>query len=424
MTQDTLNLAGFGNQFQTEAIQGALPVGQNSPQKPAFGLYAEQINGSAFTAPRHDNFRSWLYRIQPSVVHGEYKPYKHPTMQAKYTQRVTTPEQLRWSPPPMPKSATDFIDGWLPFAENRAAKIYLFCINQSMQERYFYNADGEMLIVAQQGTLRFKTEMGILEVKPNEIIVIPRGIKFQVECLDEQARGYICENNTALFTLPNLGPIGANGLANPRDFIYPSAAFEQKSQACDLIIKFSHQYWRVDMDHSPLDVVAWHGNYAPYKYDLTRFNTINTVSFDHPDPSIFTVLTSQSPYHGTANIDFVIFPNRWMVAEHTFRPPYYHRNLMSEFMGSIKGVYDAKEDGFMPGGCSLHNCMSPHGPDAAAFEKATFADLKPQQYRNTLAFMFESRMVWHPTQFAIDASCRQKDYLSCWQQLGPQAKFS
>ena len=195
--------------------------------------------------------------------------------------------------------------------------------------------------------------------------MIPRGIKFRVDLPDGASRGYICESYGAPFRLPELGAIGANGLANARDFLAPVAAFEDLDADCRIVAKFLGKLWVAEIDHSPLDVVAWHGNYAPYKYDLARFNCINTVSFDHPDPSIYTVLTSPS------GVDFAIFPPRWLVAEHTFRPPWFHRNLMNEFMGLIFGKYDAKAEGFLPGGASLHNCMSGHGPDAETYERAS-----------------------------------------------------
>jgi homogentisate 1,2-dioxygenase len=417
-------LNGFGNHFQTEAIKDALPKTQNSPQKVPLGLYAEQLSGSAFAAPRHVNLHSWLYRILPSPKHGEFKLLKHATLcSAPFNSAPLPPTQLRWNPPPYPQKPTDFVQGLITVAGNgdpathNGAAIYLYAINQSMQDAFFYNADGELLIVPQIGNLKFKTELGILEIKPGETIVIPRGIKFQVELLDKQACGYMLENFGQPFRLPELGVIGANGLANPRDFEYPVAAYEQKSAKFKLLTKFQGHLWQATIDHSPLDVVAWHGNYAPYKYDLRRFNTINTVSFDHTDPSIFTVLTSPSQLPGVANVDFVIFPERWLVAEDTFRPPYFHRNIMSEYMGLIYGAYDAKEEGFVPGGGSLHNCMAAHGPDADAYKKAVNAQLKPQYYHGTLAFMFESCNVWRPTKLALEAKFRQKDYLDCWKNL-------
>lgn len=416
-------LHGFGNHFQSEALEGALVAGRNAPQKIPYGLYAEQLSGSAFTAPRHHNLHSWLYRIKPSVAHGEFTLVEQNNLSAPpFNQMPTPPTQMRWNPMPDAKSPCDFIQGLFTLAGNgslemlNGAAIHLYSANISMKN-YFYNADGEFLIVPQQGALRFKTEFGVLDVKPGEIIVIPRGIKFQVLLLEKNARGYICENFGMPFRLPELGTIGANGLANPRDFQVPTATFEEHDGEFTLLAKFQGKLWSTQIDHSPLNVVAWHGNYTPYKYDLSKFNTINTVSFDHPDPSIFTVLTSPSHLPGVANVDFVIFPPRWMVATDTFRPPYYHRNIMNEYMGLIHGTYDAKETGFVPGGGSLHNCMSAHGPDAEAFAKATAATLKPEYYADTLAFMFEAHQVWQVTPQGQTASFRQKDYLKCWEGL-------
>ncbi|MDR5861072.1 homogentisate 1,2-dioxygenase [Halomonas eurihalina] len=417
---------GFRNHFATEALPGALPQGQNSPQRCPYGLYAEQLSGSAFTAPRHHNLRSWLYRIRPSVVQSGYEPLEMGKVATSPLDNpAADPNQMRWDPAPLPEAPTDFIDGLLSVAVNgdadaqRGCGVHVYAFNRDMVERFFYNADGELLIVPQQGGLRLRTELGELDVSGGEIAVIPRGVKFQVRLAADcdAARGYICENYGMPLELPGLGPIGANGLANPRDFESPVAAYEDREGDIELVAKFSGHFWTTRLDHSPLDVVAWHGNYAPYKYDLACFNTINTVSFDHPDPSIFTVLTSPSDTDGMANIDFVIFPPRWMVAEHTFRPPWFHRNLMSEFMGLIHGTYDAKAEGFRPGGASLHNCMSPHGPDAETFEKASTAELTPQHLGNTLAFMFESRYVFHPTKAALDADFRQRDYVDVWSTL-------
>jgi homogentisate 1,2-dioxygenase len=416
--------SGFGNEFATEAVAGALPQGQNSPQKAPFGLYTEQISGTPFTAPRSVNRRTWLYRIRPSVAHRPFQPMESGLLRSTPFDEVPTPpNQLRWQPLPIPSKPTDFVDGLITMAGNGDAlthsgvAIHMYAANRSMTERFFFNADGEMLIVPQLGRLLLRSEMGILEAAPGEIAVIQRGIKFRVELLDDRARGYICENYGALFRLPDLGPIGANGLANPRDFQAPAAAYEDRSGTFETVAKFQGRLWSAAMDHSPLDVVAWHGNYAPYKYDLARFNCINTVSFDHPDPSIYTVLTSPSEIPGSANVDFAIFPPRWLVAEHTFRPPWFHRNFMSEFMGLVYGEYDAKAEGFVPGGASLHNCMAGHGPDAATFEKASAAELKPQYLSGTLAFMFETRFVCRPTKFALESSRLDEQYFECWQGL-------
>lgn len=416
--------SGFGNEFETEAVAGALPRGQNSPQRAPHGLCAEQLSGTAFTAPRSSNRRTWTYRMRPSAVHRPFERVDNRFWRsAPIDDGAPTPNQLRWDPLPMPVDPTDFIDGMMTMtacgdpAMQTGTAVHIYNCNRSMDYRFFYNADGEMLLVPQAGRLELRTELGLIDLSPGEICVIPRGVKFRVELPDGEARGYICENYGAMFRLPDLGPIGANGLANPRDFKTPVAAFEQREGDFRLVAKFQGNLWEAALGHSPLDVVAWHGNYAPYKYDLALYNTINTVSYDHPDPSIFTVLTSPSEIAGTANCDFVIFPPRWMVAEHTFRPPYFHRNVMSEFMGLVFGRYDAKQQGFVPGGSSLHNCMSGHGPDVETFEAASNADLAPQRYENTLAFMFETRFVQRPTRFAMESPAIQKDYWMCWEKV-------
>ena len=416
--------SGFGSELATEALPGALPQGQNSPQRPPYGLYAEQLSGTAFTSPRHANRRSWLYRLRPAVAHGAFQPCDARLLKsAPFDDVAPPPTQMRWDPLPPPSAPTDFVEGLVTMAGNgdsglqTGIGIHLYACNRSMHERYFYDADGELLLVPQEGALLVATELGVLDIKPGEIALLPRGMRFQVRLVDASARGYVCENYGAHFRLPELGPIGANGLANARDFLAPIAAFEDLEGSFELVAKFGGGLWSAPIDHSPLDVVAWHGNLAPCKYDLARFNAMNTVSFDHADPSIFTVLTSPSDTAGTANVDFVIFPPRWMVAEHTFRPPWFHRNVMSEFMGLVHGAYDAKAEGFTPGGSSLHNCMSGHGPDAATFEKASRAALEPQKIENTLAFMFESRYVIRPTRFALETPQQQRDYLDCWRGI-------
>ena len=417
--------SGFGNEFATEAQAGALPLGQNSPQKHPLGLYTEQVSGSAFAAPRGQSRRTWMYRIRPSVVHEPYQPFGKQTLlrSGPFDEAPTPPNQMRWNPLPLPAEATDFVEGMVTIGGNGfpdaqdGVGIHIYAANAPMTKRFFYNADGEMLVLPQQGALRMATECGVLEVRPGELAVIPRGIKFRVELLSEKARGYLCENYGQPFRLPDLGPIGANGLANPRDFLTPVAAFDDIDGEFEVVSKFLGRLWTSRYDHSPLDVVAWHGNYAPYKYDMARFNCINTVSFDHPDPSIFTVLTAPSSVHGTPNVDFAIFPPRWLVAEHTFRPPWFHRNMMNEFMGLIYGEYDAKAEGFLPGGASLHNCMAGHGPDAETFERASNAELGPRKISDTLAFMFETRMAVRPTRYALEEKILQHEYYECWQGL-------
>jgi len=415
--------AGFGNELASEAVPGALPVGRNSPQRAPLGLFAEQLSGTAFTQPRTVNRRTWVYRIMPSAAHPKFSRLRHGTLRGTpFDEIEPDPNRLRWDPLPMPAAGTDFIDGLYTVAGNGDIRtrsgmaVHLYAANRSMTGRYFVDADGELLFVPQQGTVLLRTELGPLAVSPGEIAVVPRGIRFAVD-LAGPARGYLCENFGAAFTLPERGPIGANGLANERDFLAPAAAYEDGATAVQVVQKFGGNLWAADYDHSPLDVVGWHGNYVPYKYDTARFMTIGTISFDHPDPSIFTVLTSPSESPGLANVDFVIFPPRWLVGEDTFRPPWYHRNIMSEFMGLVHGVYDAKAEGFLPGGASLHNTFTSHGPDAETFARASTAELRPQKIDGTLAFMFESRWMIIPTRQAMEARHRQDDYDAVWGSL-------
>jgi homogentisate 1,2-dioxygenase len=416
--------SGFGNHFASEALPGALPQGRNSPQRCAYGLYAEQFSGTAFTAPRHANRRSWLYRIRPAAVHESFRRIDDGRITSCFAEPAPSPNQLRWSPPPPPSEPTDFIAALATLGGNGSPEqqlgcgIHWYAANRSMSERFFYDADGELLLVPQQGALRLATELGVIEVQPLEIAVIPRGLRFRVELLESAARGYLCENFGAPFRLPDLGPIGSNGLANPRDFQTPVAWYEDREGEFELVAKFAGHLWSAGIEHSPLDVVAWHGNNAPYKYDLRRFNTIGSISYDHPDPSIFLVLQSISDTPGVDAIDFVIFPPRWLAMEDTFRPPWFHRNVASEFMGLIAGVYDAKAEGFAPGGASLHNCMSGHGPDAATYEKALAADTsRPVHLTDTMAFMFETRTVIRPTRYALETPLLQRDYAQLWRGL-------
>ncbi|MDT7728812.1 MAG: homogentisate 1,2-dioxygenase [Actinomycetota bacterium] len=418
--------SGFGNGFETEALPGALPVGRNSPQKVAYGLYAEQLSGSPFTAPRASNERSWLYRIRPSVRHsGRFRKVGAGLWRSAPDSEFHAPiGPMRWNPVALPATPQSLIDGIRTIttagdvATQDGMASHLYLITRSMEDEYLYNADGEMLFVPQQGSLRFWTEFGVIDTEPGEIAVIPRGVKMRVELPDGPARGYICENYGGSFTLPERGPIGANCLANPRDFLTPVAAYEDRDDVkSSLYVKWGGELWHTELDHSPLDVVAWHGNYAPYKYDLRRFSPVGPLLFDHADPSIFTTLTSPSETPGTANIDFVLFPDRWMVAENTFRPPWYHMNIMSEFMGLIYGVYDAKPQGFVPGGFSLHNSMTPHGPDTEAFAQASTVELEPKKLEGTMAFMFETRYPQRVTAYAAQLEELQQDYVDCWAGL-------
>jgi homogentisate 1,2-dioxygenase len=425
-TNELHYLTGFGGQFETEAVPGALPKGRNSPQRPAFGLYAEQLSGSAFTAPRHENRRSWLYRMRPTADHRPFERYEGASLFcASGSTAPMAPNRLRWDALADLPGNADFVDGLVTMMVNRdpaeltGVAIHLYRASRSMTGRVFVDADGELLIIPQSGSLRIITEMGRMEVAPGWIALIPRGVRFRVE-VEGEARGYVAENQGATFRLPDLGPIGSNGLANARDFETPVAAFEDVDGSCEVIQKYQGSLWTTTLDHSPLDVVAWHGNFAPCRYELARFNTIGTVSFDHPDPSIFTVLTSPSETPGRANADFVIFPPRWMVGEDTFRPPWFHRNVMSEAMGLIHGEYDAKAEGFRPGGLSLHNLMSGHGPDVDSWKAASVAELKPVKIEGTMAFMVESCWPYRPTRYALERA--QPDYDQAWADF-PKAQL-
>ena len=427
MTDALHYMTGFGGHFESEAVEGALPKGRNSPQRPAFGLYAEQLSGSAFTAPRHENLRSWLYRLRPTADHRPFVRYEGAKLFAPGTvKEPLAPNRLRWNPPGDLPSDADFVDGMVTMLANRdpsdleGVAVHLYRAQRSMESRVFIDADGELLIIPQDGAIELQTELGRIEAGPGDIALIPRGVRFRVRLLDGEARGYVAENHGLPFRLPDLGPIGANGLANPRDFEVPVASFEDRDEPTEVIQKYLGSLWTTTLDHSPLDVVGWHGNYVPCRYDLNRFNTIGTVSYDHPDPSIFTVLTSPSNVPGRANADFVIFPPRWMVAEDTFRPPWFHRNVMSEAMGLIYGEYDAKAEGFAPGGLSLHNLMSGHGPDVESWKKASEAVLKPAKIESTLAFMVETCWPYRPTRFALDRA--QPDYDEAWAGF-PKAKL-
>ncbi len=419
------HLSGFGNEHATEAVPGALPVGRNAPQRAPLGLYAEQLSGAAFTEPRHHNRRSWLYRIRPSAAHPPYRRIDNGRLRAApFQEAEPDPNRLRWNPLPLPDAPTDFVDGLVTVGGNgdvmqrTGIGIHWYAANRSMTERVFGDSDGELLIVPELGGLLLRTELGLLAVEPGHVALVPRGVRFRVELLDEAARGYVLENYGQPFRLPELGPIGANGLANPRDFLAPVAAYdEDPDRPTEVVNKFGGNLWAAGYDHSPLDVVAWHGTHTPYVYDLRRFNVIGSISYDHPDPSIFTVLTSPSDTPGLAGADFVVFAPRWLVGEDTFRPPYFHRNVMSEFMGLVQGAYDAKAEGFVPGGSSLHNMMSAHGPDRETFERASAAQLEPQKIDDGLAFMFETRWPVVPTAQALAAGHLQSGYDTVWQGL-------
>lgn len=406
-------LQGFANIFASESIKNTLPSKQNSPQHLENGLIAEQISGTAFTKSRATTLKSWLYKTHPSAIFNDFQL-------AKKTWNLTirenqAPNPYRFKKPNI-KKADNFIDGCLPIAKNSKNRIYHYQFDTLQKNHYMANLDGEFLFIPYQGILKVTTEFGQLTINPYEILVIPKGIYFSLEVKDSKTCGYLCENQGEPLVLPELGVLGTNALAYPEHFKYPVAIKPQKVKRSILLVKNSDKWWQTTSDISPINTVAWRGNYAPYKYNLLDFNTINTVSFDHPDPSIFTVLTSSSAISGIANLDFVIFPARWMVAENTFRPPYFHRNVMSEFMGLLQGQYDAKSAGFQQGGFSIHNPMIGHGPDFNSYDKAIKRDsLKPDRYKNTLAFMLESNDAWQIMENRFVNDCEDKNYGNAWQ---------
>jgi len=421
--------SGFGNEFSSEALAGALPRDQNTPQVPPLGLYVEELNGTAFTAPRGVSRSTWTYRIRPSAMHKPFRAIDAGLLRSgPFNEVPPTPNQLRWRPMPIPSTPTDFVAGIVTLGGNgdpatqSGAAIHVYAANKSMRDRFFYDADGELLIVPQTGTLGMHTELGVLDVAPGHICVIPRGVKFRVEVPEGGARGYICENYGQHLRLPELGPIGTFGLANARDFLAPEAAFEDREGDFRVVAKYGGGLWEAEIDHSPLDIVAWRGNYAPYMYDLYKFQCINTVTFDHPDPSIYCVLASPTAVPGTSNLELGCFPPRWSVAEHTFRPPPFHRNIASEFLGLISGKYIGKGEGFAPGSASMHNCMSGHGPDAEAYERGRNMELKPQFLDDTMVFLFETQLPIRPTRFALETELLERDYYTHW--LGLKKNFS
>jgi homogentisate 1,2-dioxygenase len=415
---------GFGNEHSSEALPGALPIGRNSPQRPPHGLYAEQLSGTSFAAPRAENRRSWLYRIRPSVMHSTFSKVDDGLLRsAPLTESGPTPNRFRWNPLPIPEKPTDFVQGLTTMAatgdaENRdGAAYHVYTANRSMAGTVFANHDGEMVVIPQQGRIVLHTEMGALAASPGEIAAVPRGVRFRVDLPDGPSRGFVCENYGAHFRLPELGPIGANGLANTRDFQVPHARFEEREEPTELTVKHGGGLWKAAMAHSPLNVVAWHGNLYPYKYDLSRFQSVGSISYDHPDPSIQTVLTSPSGIAGVANCELTVFPPRWLASEGTFRPPYFHRNIMCEFVCMLVGAHEAHGAGFPPGACSLHNSLTAHGPDPKVFAAASRAELKPERIEIGTFILLETRTPCRPTRFALESAARKTDYDQTWDAL-------
>lgn len=414
-------MTGFGNEFETEALPNALPVGQNSPQKPAYGLYSELFSATTFPAPRARNRRTYMFRIHPSVQAPKYSRIDNSLIATPPFDTVPTPNNMRWDAFEIGGEDADFIDGLAticgvggPIAQSGMA-MHIYRVTRSMSDRVFTNNDGEMIVMPQQGALRFVTELGVLEAAPGAIVILPKGIRFRVELPEGPARGFVCENFSQAFHLPELGLIGSNGLANAADFYAPVAAYEDRNTPCELVQKYAGNLWATELPYSPLDVVAWRGNCAPMLYDAEKFVALGTATVDHPDPSIFCALTSGGDAVLGPNVDMLILPPRWLVAEHSFRPPGFHRNCVCEMVALIKGRHQGKTGGFGPGGFSIHNNFAPHGPDVNTVQMAREEELKPMKLEGTLAFLFETRFPLAVTPFAHEAKENQADVVAMWQ---------
>ncbi|KAI9822498.1 MAG: hypothetical protein M1827_000217 [Pycnora praestabilis] len=423
--------SGFGNTFESEAVPGTLPQGQNSPRNVRFGLYAEQMTASAFVAPRHLNRKAWLYRARPAVAHQGFDdlPDNEDTESnfMPINPRVhLCAQQLAWLPFDIPSGDDiNFVEGIKTIAGSGEPTLregiatHMYMANKSMNKQTYTNSDGDYLICPQQGSLDIQTEFGPLFVQPGEIVVLQRGQRFSVKLPDGPSRGYILEIWGSNFELPELGPLGANGLANARDFLHPTAKYEvTKHDSWQCIYKLGGKYFKSKQEHSPFDVVAWHGNYVPYKYDLTKFVNVGSISVDHIDPSIFCVLTARSRDPAAPLADFLIFSPRWDVASHTYRPPYYHRNVASEFMGLLYGGYGGRSDEFAPGGASYECGMVPHGVAYEEFKEAT-AEAPPEMQisKGAVAVMFESSRPFTITDYAWNSSKKHEHDPKMWDDL-------
>ena len=416
---------GFANAFESEALPDALPRDQNSPRLSAYGLYAEQINATGFVARREHNRRSWVYRIRPAAQHSKLEPLDHPTYRQDFDLDNPEPNLSGWAPLPMPDSPTDFVDGIYTLGGSGGAEVrrgfavHLYVANRSMENRSFYNADGEMLLVPQQGKLTLQTESGVLDVDPGMVAIIPRGLKFSVLLREDHARGYIGEVFGRSFHLPERGPVGANGLADSRHFRAPVAYHENRLvPGYSITAKFCGKLFGATQDYSPYDVVAWHGDYTPYVYELRHFSPVINGRMDHADPSIFSVLTAPLDEEGANNLDFVFFPPRWDVSEGTFRPPFFHRNAVTEINGIIRDPAGYKAP-FYSGGCFITPAMTAHGIRAGGVEgflsMSDEAADRPHRFRdNSMWFQFETVLPFYLTSWAKKAGQRIDDWHHIW----------
>ncbi|GJE85537.1 homogentisate 1,2-dioxygenase [Phanerochaete sordida] len=424
---------GFGNWFTSEALPNVLPSGQNMPQKNKYDLYTEGMNGCPFTAPRAQNQHNWLYRIRPSVAHqgitksAKQNPYLVAEFSLNDPKQSVSPERVAWRPDSVPANErVTFVHGIKSMAGNgspllrEGVVLHTYACNASMERQAFVNSDGDFLLVPVAGRLDIQTELGRMMVFPGEVAVVQRGLKWKVSVPDGKAMGYIQEIFGMHYELPELGPLGASGLANPRDFEHPVAHFDVDQSDWEVLYKLGGQLWSCAQDHTPFDVVAWHGNYVPYKYDLDAFISCGSLSRDHMDPSVWTVLTARSKTPGVALADVIFAGERWDVAEKTFRPPYFHRNTATEIIGLISGDFGFERD-FAPGALSLETGFGAHGMESDAYDAASDMELKPTKIlQGTRMVLFETSMLMCLTEHALKTSRRKE---SEGGHKGLEAKF-
>ncbi|RSL87550.1 hypothetical protein CDV31_016235 [Fusarium ambrosium] len=431
-------LNGLGNLHQSEAFPDAVPLVNSYPQHAKYGLRSEKVSGTSFTAtPRSQNLWSFLYRARPSYNHGTFELWNQHLETANPSRpKHLTPNSYVWPTFNVTKgdwTAQHLLGGNGSPTDKTGVAIWLFHVNKDMPpQTVFSSQDGEALIVPQTGALDIQTEYGKLLVRQQEIAVIPRGIKYRVTLPEgKEARGYVLELYQGHFRLPELGIIGSIGLANPRDFQVPTASFDGKIESqgdtqvavandgrgeWTIISRLDTKLWFATQDSTPFDVAGWQGTLYPYKYDVRRFNYIGNLNYDHADPSVFVVLTSQSygKEPGTAVVDFAAVGEHWHPAQHTLRVPWYHRNTASEFVFPIIAEQDPKSrlntsDTFGPWGAWLNANMVTHGSNEQEYAewqaKDTLTPMKLQDFGVTSAII-ETEATLLLTDWAFEAATK------------------
>jgi homogentisate 1,2-dioxygenase len=423
--REMTTLEGFGAPLQSEALPGALPLHQNSPRHAPYGLYPEQLSGTAFGLPRHKNLRTWLYRIRPSAQQSPFRPLRHETFTTAFTSEPVEPNLFGWRPCPIPSAGQDFVDGIVTLGgagdghSRRGYALHWFTANRSMDNRAFCNADGDFLLVPQLGELTLVTELGVLEVGTGQIALLPRGLRYSVVLRSPAARGFIAEVYGRHFELPERGVIGANGLADARHFRTSTAWFEDRLElGYRITSKLGGVLYDAQQDYSPYDVVAWHGNYVPYVYDLAAFVPVSNVRVDHPDPSIYSVVSCPLDETGSNLLDLIVFPPRWDPTEHTFRPPFFHRNATMEWNAVVRS--DSSDGALFESGVSfLTPPMTPHGVTSAAVERAFRLDeataaVPHRSSDQSLWIQFESSLPLQLSPLAREPSRAILDWPTVW----------